>query len=103
MSHEGGYPHIQNRFDASERFRRGTLMDIGLKYDRIAEWWHEKHKDSDYGVAQISRDDGRIGLISIANRIRERYSGKFARRRASQVCRYACRQIILPRFRFLSF
>jgi 2-polyprenyl-3-methyl-5-hydroxy-6-metoxy-1,4-benzoquinol methylase len=30
-------------------------MDIGLKYDRIAEWWHENHKDSDYGVTQISR------------------------------------------------
>jgi SAM-dependent methyltransferase len=26
---------------------------LGKKYDKIAEWWHEQHKDGDYGVAQV--------------------------------------------------
>ena len=28
---------------------------IGRKYDRIARWWHETHKDSQYGIPQIAR------------------------------------------------
>jgi 2-polyprenyl-3-methyl-5-hydroxy-6-metoxy-1,4-benzoquinol methylase len=31
------------------------MVDIGQKYDRIAGWWHENHKDSAYGIAQINR------------------------------------------------
>ena len=34
------------------------MVDIGQKYDRIAGWWHENHKDSAYGVAQINRAIG---------------------------------------------
>jgi len=28
---------------------------LGTKYDKIANWWHQQHEDSDYGVAQIKR------------------------------------------------
>ena len=27
--------------------------DLGKKYDKIAHWWHEKHRDSRYGVEQL--------------------------------------------------
>ena len=27
--------------------------DIGQQYDAIAEWWHDYHQDSDYGVAAL--------------------------------------------------
>lgn len=29
--------------------------NIGEKYDKIAEWWHQYHLQSDYGVKQIER------------------------------------------------
>ena len=29
--------------------------DIGQQYDAIAEWWHEYHQDSDYGVVALER------------------------------------------------
>ncbi|MCB1772919.1 MAG: class I SAM-dependent methyltransferase [Gammaproteobacteria bacterium] len=29
--------------------------DIGHKYDRLAGWWQARHRDSDYGVAQLLR------------------------------------------------
>ncbi|HSJ68542.1 MAG TPA: methyltransferase domain-containing protein [Anditalea sp.] len=29
--------------------------NIGEKYDKIAEWWHQYHHDSDYGIKQIER------------------------------------------------
>jgi SAM-dependent methyltransferase len=28
---------------------------LGLKYDKIARWWHDQHFDSDYGMSQIGR------------------------------------------------
>lgn len=28
---------------------------LGLKYDKIARWWHDRHLDSDYGVSQVGR------------------------------------------------
>lgn len=28
---------------------------LGKKYDKIALWWHERHKDSNYGLVQIDR------------------------------------------------
>jgi len=28
---------------------------IGQKYDKVADWWHEKHCDSEYGMQQIRR------------------------------------------------
>ena len=28
---------------------------IGCKYDKIAVWWHNHHRSSDYGVAQLKR------------------------------------------------
>ena len=28
---------------------------IGQKYDKIADWWHERHKHSNYGLDQIHR------------------------------------------------
>lgn len=28
---------------------------LGKKYDKIASWWYETHKDSNYGLAQIDR------------------------------------------------
>ena len=31
------------------------LPDIGQQYDAIADWWHEYHQDSDYGVAALER------------------------------------------------
>lgn len=27
--------------------------ELGKKYDKIAAWWHEQHRDGDYGIAQI--------------------------------------------------
>ncbi len=27
--------------------------NLGEKYDKIADWWHERHFDSDYGVKQF--------------------------------------------------
>ena len=29
--------------------------EIGEKYNKIANWWHEKHKNSEYGIKQIER------------------------------------------------
>jgi SAM-dependent methyltransferase len=29
--------------------------ETGKKYDKIAQWWHDYHFDSDYGLAQIKR------------------------------------------------
>ena len=31
------------------------MSDIGKKYDKTANWWHEKHVNSDYGLAQIEK------------------------------------------------
>lgn len=28
---------------------------LGKQYDKIAVWWHEQHKDSDYGVSQVEK------------------------------------------------
>jgi hypothetical protein len=28
---------------------------IGKKYDKVAEWWNEKNKNSKYGMKQIER------------------------------------------------
>ncbi len=28
---------------------------LGKKYDKIASWWHERHKESKYGLAPIDR------------------------------------------------
>ena len=28
---------------------------IGIKYDKIANWWHERHEHSEYGVPQIEK------------------------------------------------
>lgn len=28
---------------------------LGKKYDKIATWWHDRHRDSDYGVEQLKR------------------------------------------------
>ena len=30
-------------------------QNIGEKYDKIAEWWHQHHHNSDYGVRQIEK------------------------------------------------
>jgi len=30
-------------------------QSIGNKYDKIAKWWDEEHKNSNYGVSQIER------------------------------------------------
>ena len=27
--------------------------DIGQQYDKLAEWWDERHSESKYGVAQV--------------------------------------------------
>lgn len=32
-----------------------TENNIGEKYNKIAEWWHIQHNDSNYGLEQISR------------------------------------------------
>lgn len=29
--------------------------DIGEKYDKIAQWWHNCHKASNYGLSQLER------------------------------------------------
>ena len=29
--------------------------ETGKKYDKIAQWWHDNHKNSDYGLAQIKK------------------------------------------------
>ncbi len=29
--------------------------EIGKKYDRIAEWWHEQHEFSNYGVELFNK------------------------------------------------
>ena len=28
---------------------------LGKKYDKIAQWWHDQHKESSYGVSQFER------------------------------------------------
>lgn len=28
---------------------------LGQKYDKIAHWWHDRHDQSDYGVAQVEK------------------------------------------------
>jgi 2-polyprenyl-3-methyl-5-hydroxy-6-metoxy-1,4-benzoquinol methylase len=30
-------------------------LEIGKKYDKIAQWWHEQHRESSYGVKQLER------------------------------------------------
>lgn len=30
-------------------------LNIGEKYDKIAQWWHNYHNESDYGLSQIER------------------------------------------------
>jgi len=32
-----------------------TSAKIGLQYDKIAQWWNARQRDSDYGVAQVER------------------------------------------------
>jgi len=29
--------------------------ELGKKYDRIANWWHQQHRESQYGVKQVKR------------------------------------------------
>jgi len=29
--------------------------ELGKKYDKIANWWHQQHRESQYGVAQLRR------------------------------------------------
>ncbi len=29
--------------------------ELGTKYDKIAQWWHDRHHDSAYGVSQFKR------------------------------------------------
>ena len=31
---------------------------IGTKYDKIAQWWHDQHNESSYGVNQFERAVG---------------------------------------------
>ena len=28
---------------------------LGKKYDKITQWWHDRHVDSDYGVKQLKK------------------------------------------------
>lgn len=39
--------------------RKGTVymepQELGRKYDRIAQWWHEQHHASAYGMQQLAR------------------------------------------------
>jgi|GEM_PF-5209721 len=28
---------------------------LGSQYDRIAQWWHDQHVNSNYGVTQLER------------------------------------------------
>lgn len=30
-------------------------LELGTKYDKIAQWWHEHHHESSYGVKQFER------------------------------------------------
>ncbi|GAA6153651.1 class I SAM-dependent methyltransferase [Pseudoteredinibacter isoporae] len=30
-------------------------QELGRKYDKIAQWWHDRHQDSEYGVTQCER------------------------------------------------
>ncbi len=30
-------------------------QELGKKYDKIAQWWHDRHEHSEYGVAQFQR------------------------------------------------
>lgn len=30
-------------------------QNIGEQYDKIAQWWHDHHNDSDYGLRQIEK------------------------------------------------
>jgi len=38
--------------------RKGTVymepQELGRKYDRIAQWWHEQHHASAYGMQQLA-------------------------------------------------
>lgn len=35
-----------------------TPSELGKKYDRIAQWWHDQHRQSNYGVEQLERAIG---------------------------------------------
>ena len=42
-------------------------QELGKKYDKIAQWWHEQHQDSLYGMKQIDMalkfaSEGRLAL-----------------------------------------
>ncbi|MEO5976924.1 MAG: class I SAM-dependent methyltransferase [Chryseolinea sp.] len=39
---------------------------IGLQYDKIAQWWHDKHNASDYGLKQIERAITYCGSVGTA-------------------------------------
>lgn len=39
----------------TDRYSYTSSSVIGQKYDRIANWWHENHKTSEYGIAAIGR------------------------------------------------
>ena len=32
--------------------------ELGTKYDKIAQWWHDQHEQSSYGVSQFERAIG---------------------------------------------
>ena len=32
-----------------------TPNEIGLKYNKIAQWWHERHHESSYGLVQLKK------------------------------------------------
>ena len=34
--------------------------ELGKKYDKIAQWWHDQHEQSSYGVSQFERAVGYI-------------------------------------------
>ncbi|MDZ4185492.1 MAG: class I SAM-dependent methyltransferase [Desulfuromonadales bacterium] len=42
-------------------------QELGKKYDKIAQWWHEQHQDSRYGMKQLDMalkfaSEGRLAL-----------------------------------------
>lgn len=52
-------------------------LETGKKYDGIAEWWRERHRDSGYGVKQFERAVGFAGKGGVALDVGCGSSGRF--------------------------
>ena len=53
--------------------------ELGIKYDKIAQWWHGQHHESSYGVSQLERAVGFLADGSKALDVGCGAGGRFVR------------------------